>query len=496
MLYLQKGRMRSLQNDLEFRAEWRSEISRLSRTWGLIALVVLLSIKAQPSLAEETADAKQDGRTAIVTPLADGNKQSGRYDIDATGTDIRFVLEALARCSGANIVVSPDISGAITAHLKQSTVDEILAQFSLVQGFGWKKDNNTYLVASKDRFTEPPSVKVEPKAPETTLFIWTCHYLKPSEAAATIRELFPNIKVSQGPGAITPVLDSYTSGLTIAGSSANTGGSSDTTPRGSSSTGSGQTANSSSNSIVLIGTKSDIDKVKEALESLDVARSQVLIKVAIIEISNNAQRDLGITWSYSDIKLAETKTDSGIGFGTFKRENLAVSGSISALIKNGDAKLLAEPSISVLDSECASILIGDRILFPKLVGYSQAGTPIYDKEEERVGIYLRISARVANSNEVVMTVFPQVSLVTGYLKTQAGDYPQISTREARTTVSMKNNEPLIIGGLIRDNDIKDVSKVPLLGDLPIIGGFFRHTKTSKEHNEIVITLTPTIQGAK
>ena len=85
-----------------------------------------------------------------------------------------------------------------------------------------------------------------------------------------------------------------------------------------------------------------------------------------------------------------------------------------------------------------------------------------------------------------------MSLVTSYLKMKAVDYPQISTREARTTFSVKSGATLAIGGLIKDEEIKSADKIPLLGDLPIIGQFFRHNKNSKLRTEIVIFLTPKI----
>lgn len=89
------------------------------------------------------------------------------YDIDASGTDVKCVLEALARRSGANIVVSPDITGSINAHLKQMTVDSILDYLSTVDGFKWQKSGSTYLVANKDRFVAPPApVEAPPPAPD------------------------------------------------------------------------------------------------------------------------------------------------------------------------------------------------------------------------------------------------------------------------------------------------------------------------------------------
>jgi type II secretory pathway component GspD/PulD (secretin) len=244
--------------------------------------------------------------------------------------------------------------------------------------------------------------------------------------------------------------------------------------------------------VLVYGAPADVAKAGDALSRLDKARAQVSIKVAVTEINSTASRELGVEWAYGDISVSENGDQSGIKFGSFNRQPLSFTGTISALIKNGNGRLLAEPNISVVDGETASILIGERILFPKLVGYNTIGTPIYDAEEERVGIYLQIAPRVSGSDEIILTLYPQVSLVTSYLKTQAGDYPQISTREARTTVMVKNGATLSIGGLLRDDDIKSLSKVPLLGDLPIIGQFFRRNKTTRERTEIVILLTPTL----
>ncbi len=86
--------------------------------------------------------------------------------------------------------------------------------------------------------------------------------------------------------------------------------------------------------------------------------------------------------------------------------------------------------------------------------------------------------------------------MTSWLYTQAGNYPQISTREAKTTVSVKSGTTLAIGGLIQQDETVNYSKVPLLGDLPLIGHIFKYTNKSKDRTEIVIFLTPKIiEGA-
>lgn len=446
---------------------------------AIMAFAVIASAQIEP--------AEPSSRQTSSSPTINITKTAGLYDIDAGSTDIEFVFEALARCSGANIVVSPDITGVVTAHLKQLSLESILDYLATVQGFAWEKSDDTYLVASKDRLQKPTPPVIEEGPPEPALLVWQCKYIKAYDVVTLIQALFPDIKVSEGPGSITPVLDGSVAGLGVG-----SGGTS--SAYGSTSTGaqSGGTSPTGSRSIVLIGDPKQVGKAKEALLQLDVERPQVSIKVEILEISSSYGEELGVNWTYSDLVFSEAAPESAIKFGTISRAGMTLTGAISALLENGAAKLLAQPNIAVIDGECANILIGDRILFPKLIGYSQFGTPIYDKEEERVGISLQIASKVTTPEDVLMTLYPQVSLVTSYLKTQAGNYPQISTREAKTTVSVKSGDTLVIGGLLRDDEIKSASKIPLLGDLPIIGGFFRHTTTTKEHNEIVILLTPTV----
>lgn len=421
--------------------------------------------------------------TEDKAPAVRAGDKADLYDIDASGTDIRLVLEMLARRSGANIVVGPEVTGEANAHLKQMTVDAILEQLAAVQGFSYQKNGTTYLVAGKSSETKRHEPETKPPPPDEVL-VWECKHISPADLVEAVKELFPSIKSVEGPGAVTPELRMLTGAV-----QEKTGGSTGTSTQDSGS------KKHKGVRIVLLGAPDEIARAKDVLSKLDKPRPQVEIQVAITEINSSVSKEVGIQWSWTDIGIKET-ADTGIGFGKFTKEGMTITAALSALLKDGQVRILAQPKISVLDSETAEILIGDRILFPKLIGYNQVGAPLYDKEEERVGIYLQIAPRVAGDGEIVMTLYPQVSLVTGFLKTQAGDYPQISTREARTTVSVKGGETLAIGGLLRDNEVANMAKFPVLGDMPIIGHLFRHTKKTKERTEIVILLSPRIAGSE
>ncbi|MGB9618912.1 MAG: hypothetical protein ACPL7K_00705 [Armatimonadota bacterium] len=455
----------------------RQAIRQLRREAVFLAVWLALAVSCE--CAEQMPT---QSPPASAPPRIAASGKPDVYDVDVSGGDIRTVLELLARRSSANIVVSPEVAGEVTAHLKQMPLEAILQQLCAAHGFGFEKTGDTYLITGSNKSEKPPS-EAATKVPEPSeVLVWQCRQAKPSDLAALITRLFPSISCAEGPNSITPALDAASSGLGTAGD-------------GSASPSSGSTARSNSSRIVLIGAPADIARARDVLAGLDVPRRQVAIDVAITEISSSGTRDLGIEWTWSDIGLTESSV-SGIGFGKFTKEPMTITGALTALIKEGKADLLAQPNVSVLDGECADILIGDRVLYPKLVGYNQIGTPIYDKAEEKVGIYLQISPRIAGEDEIVLTLYPQVSLITGYLRTQAGDYPQISTREARTTVSVKNGSTLAIGGLLRSNEILSTAKVPLLSDLPLVGQLFRHQKRTRDRTEIVILLSPRIVEEK
>jgi len=440
---------------------------------------LLLALSAALVCAQQTPTA---GPPTGPAPYVGTSTKADVYDIDVSGTDIRTVLELLARRSSANIVVSPEVTGQVTAHLKQMSLEAILEHLCSAHNLRFEKSGGAYLVTSKvdSQKASRQAPSSEPTQLET--LVWQCRHAKPADLVSLVTKLFPSIVCAEGPNPVTPDLDASTTGLETQGAAAASGYS-------------GGTVKTNSRSIVLVGPPAEVARAKDVLTGLDVPRRQVAIDVAITELSSSGTRDLGIEWTWSDLGLTESRV-SGIGFGKFTKEPMTITGALSALIKEGKADLLAQPNVSVLDGECADILIGDRILYPKLVGYNQIGSPIYDKAEEKVGIYLQIAPKVAGDDEIVLTLYPQVSLITGYLKTQAGDYPQISTREARTTVSVKSGSTLAIGGLLRSNEIVNSARVPLLGDLPFVGQLFRHHKKTRDRTEIVILLSPKIVEVK
>jgi type II secretory pathway component GspD/PulD (secretin) len=151
--------------------------------------------------------------------------------------------------------------------------------------------------------------------------------------------------------------------------------------------------------------------------------------------------------------------------------------------------MLANPTISVIDDQDASIFIGDTLRFQSLAVSSPTSGSQFTVVEVPVGIILLCHPRVNGDNEITLRLHPVVSTVTALVN----GLPQTSAREAETVVRVKDGDTLVLGGLIRDEDIREMSKVPLLGDLPIIGHLFRHNSKQHRRTEVMVVITVRLQ---
>ena len=334
--------------------------------------------------------------------------------------------------------------------------------------------------AEQTTVSAPPPVVAAP-APLTLFKIVHLSHLPAVEVAGALKGLYESrgLNAVAGPATTIPSLGNVDTASTGATASASVQRSADPNV---------------SRTLVLTGPASVVEEALVAVAGLDVPRAQVRVDVTLHDVSNDALKDLGISWAFSPLTITE-RPDRGFLFGKFDRTNLAFDATIHALETADKARLLASPNVSVLDGERAFVLIGDRLNFPVLIGYSQANTPIFDVREERVGVYLQVSAMVAADGSVTMTIAPQVSTVRGFNQVGGASYPQIATREAQSTVRVRSGETIVLGGLIRDDEITNMEKVPILGDLPVFGELFRRRRRTKTSSQLVISVTPTIVPA-
>tara|TARA_B100001113_G_scaffold204222_1_gene167484 strand:- start:1626 stop:3314 length:1689 start_codon:yes stop_codon:yes gene_type:complete len=245
--------------------------------------------------------------------------------------------------------------------------------------------------------------------------------------------------------------------------------------------------------------------IEGVVRSLDVKSDQINIAVKFVETALKHDEIIGIDWDLREqmslirSKDADTSKSFDLGYITIGDETMnfatlsrpVVSAILSLLANDGSTKLLQEPQITTTNNSPANIVIGTTIpvLVPQGEG-SVFGTNPYTYEDQHVNISLDVLPRVNEEKVISMKIDAMVQDIIGFIgKDQR---PMISTRATNTTVRVNNGETILIGGLIFDTADQLVSKVPVLGDIPIIKKLFNYSSKDKEQRELLIFITPTV----
>ena len=242
--------------------------------------------------------------------------------------------------------------------------------------------------------------------------------------------------------------------------------------------------------------------------------SQIRLEAQIIEINSDYTKNLGIQY-WSQTPGSNSNSDSSTGnpnnnitvgtaglfyggedfsstrkHGGWLGSHVAnVNVTLQALINEGKARILSRPSITTMSGKTANILIGGRIPIPVSDGNGNVSIDWHE-----YGMKLNIEPVVDSEDKITSKVHAEVSTLdySHGVKIDSFSVPGIATREAESEVNVRSGMTMAIGGLINSEDAKIVSKIPLLGDLPIIGRFFRHTSNTRDKREVIILITPTL----
>jgi Flp pilus assembly secretin CpaC len=224
---------------------------------------------------------------------------------------------------------------------------------------------------------------------------------------------------------------------------------------------------------------------------------QLKLQVRVVELSRSALKDLGITWRVGQQAPGPTATLSG---GVYDLQVIngsapgltavdSVIAQIDALVQRGRARLLAEPSLVVLAGRSASLLLGGQVPIP-IAGPNGAVTIEY----KDFGVILRVRPEYQDDGQIFLDVTPEVSTLdfADAIKIGGLTLPSLRVRRAQTVVSMTLTQTLVIGGLLQHQDAELVQKVPVLGDLPILGPLFRSKSFQSQETDLVVFVTPTL----
>ncbi len=255
------------------------------------------------------------------------------------------------------------------------------------------------------------------------------------------------------------------------------------------------------NSLILCGSSAEHARLTQLLPKLDVATRQVTLEAKIIAISREHSKDLGVKWGWDTIpqrredSSSDSDSDSDSNYdGSFKFWRgyaFRFNATLSALIANGKARILATPRIITIPGQQASIFIGDHI--PVQTEKHDSSGSYTATEYLDAGIKLEYAPIISCDGKMV-TARVHTEVSTPVLISELKNY-RITSRTADTNVRMYSGETLVIGGLISEEQQRSIQRVPFLSKIPILGELFINRSQKSAQSEVLLLLTPHITEA-
>ena len=404
-------------------------------------VIVLLCIASLSAWGQSTTDG------ALIT-------------LDADSTSVNGILEILAERSGLNIVTSPEVQARrISIHLRNTPFDEALNLVVRAAGLGYERVGNSILVADVQKLSTQ------------TGFVTRVFELKHAYAG-DVAELLEVLSKDVIPDV----------------------------PR---------------NRLVMRASQSNIEQAETIIEQLDRKPTQILLEARLIEVNTSALLEVGVDWE--KIMRWETVVTEGYQGATdpgqlpqssdftkldesfeFYRQMASFQVALEAMITDGTARLLSNVKLVTLDNVPAEIFAGETVpvVITSLQGAAAGGGGVLQTiqlEKIDVGVKLDITPRVSGEGFITVLVEPEVSRIVAFVGPD-DDLPQTSTRRVKTLVRVRDGEKIYLGGLLTEEERQTEKKVPLLGDIPLLGYFFRHHRNETIRQDLVIEITTRIVG--
>ena len=510
---------------------------RARQGWFILGLILFFGLPAAQS-ADEIEKALQEWETVNPPAASEQSAPEAKIEnppgqeslktdpkivldlLDLKNMDIIDVLKLISQKSGLNIVAGQNVKGRVTVYLKNIDVMEALR--IIVEAYDWAyvRDGEIIKVMTDKEF----EAKYGSKFSHTiTTRIRPLLYAKASDVLALVNQ------IKSGSGRIISDEKSNTVVLTdilskvdememiikeidvpvktevFQLSYARVEDISKSISEALTPNVGTMKSDTRSNTIVISDTANKLADITRLVEAFDKKDKEVLIESKILQIVLNDEFQWGVDWEaiISDYQALNLKGDFDILTDANKKGRVSIgtiasddyTALIEALDTVGETNILSSPRITTLNNKEAKILIGSTTPYVTSTTTSNSGTTTTAESINfiDVGVKLYVTPTIHNDNFITMKIKPEVSSVTSNIKTSSNNtIPVVETSEAETTVTVKDNVTIVIGGLMKDEKIKATKKVPLLGDIPLLGIAFRNVSDQTKKTEIVLFLTPKI----
>lgn len=271
------------------------------------------------------------------------------------------------------------------------------------------------------------------------------------------------------------------------------------------------TPDKATNSLVIMASPTDYQNLLQVIRKLDRRRRQVFVQALIAEVSIDKLREIGtqigVSGAGTDGSVAAAGVFDAFGFlgaGASAQQravvqvleglvkNVNISGVLKLLDQNGAINVLSTPNIMTSDNKEAEIFVGENVPFLTQTNLTSTGLSQQSIERKDTGITLKITPQITEGEYIKLDIYQEISAVKDALFKGAAADITTTKRAAKTSVVVKDSDTVVIGGLIQNRDEETVNKIPILGDIPLLGYLFKTKSKTRQKTNLMILLTPRI----
>lgn len=375
--------------------------------------------------------------------------RQGLISIRLEKADLVTVLRSIARYSGMNMIISDEVTGAISLELRDVHWEKALELILATKGYTYIIDEGIIRVGTAKAFAEERE-KSEMAKPMIRK-VFTLEFTTPTELEKTIESMLSS--------------------------------------RGALET------DTRTNSLIVTDIPSKVESIQQLVKVLDKETPQVAIASRVVDMDRSAARELGISWSVKNLRRSDWNIEgdashvtppepaSGVflNIGTIK--NYAnIAAKLAAMERNQRLKTIATPRVTTVNNKEATVFGGKRFAVTTTDINGQPITRWF-----KAGIELTVTPHINSLEDITMDIAVELSDVV-----PGAENPTITQTQAETQSLVKNGETLVIGGFIQKSTSKTKSGVPILKDIPLLGNLFSKTTTEERNREVLIFITPHI----
>ncbi|NTV29391.1 MAG: hypothetical protein HGA80_04850 [Candidatus Omnitrophica bacterium] len=396
--------------------------------------------------------------------------KEGNVTLDFREADIRNVLKVLSYKSGLNIIAGPEVVGMVNIQLKDVPWEKAMEVILSTYGYGYERKGTIIMVTTIDNLKkrrEDAKMMADQEPLSTETFVLT--FAK----AAEVKDSLDKMKTARG----NVNYDKRT------------------------------------NSIIVTDVTSNLQLMKEVIKALDTVTPQVLIEAKIIETTLNNDENLGIDWtaqaSLTGAKRATSlpwngtrginrylpdPTSEATSTFTYGTVDFSTFQAILKMLKTrSDTHVVSNPKIVTMDNQPAKITVGKQYPVPNYTfNEQQAKLQVSGWNYMDIGVIFNVTPHINNAGMVTLELEPSVTDIVDTAVVENTSMPVLSTESAKTTVMIEDGKTLVIAGLIKTKNTEGRSKIPILGDIPILGFPFQKKTTTVVKSDLLIFLTPHI----